>query len=321
MKKLLFAISFLQMVNVIAQPVLTNTSQIGYTAPLALASAASAGSTPIAVAGANVSWNAASLVKDPGIPIINFTVTTPVGTAYAADYPNANWYFTDPALVAIAGHNYYHLATDSFVLWGAHVAGSAYEIYDNPEMDLKFPFAYNDNVVNTYSKTNYTAAGGISSYQTGDVTLTYDGYGSLTLPAGTYNNVIRIKKVRTNNLGPTLTSYTWYHATNGERLLFYEEKAGATINVIFNTNVVSSISDVFSNNQIDIKVDPNSGAMMIQSDKKIEKVTLYSTTGAAIKQIQNVNSNQINFVNEAAKGVYILSVMSEGRVSNSKIVF
>ncbi len=182
MKKILFLILTFPTLQTVAQPILTGTSPIGYVAPLAVVSAATLPLVPIATNGANVTWDASGLLKDAGIPIINYTVSSPAGTPYATDYPVANWHFTDPALVALIGNTYYQLTADSFVLWGAHIAGSPYEINDNPEMDLVFPFTYNQVAVNTYSKTNYTAANAVSSYQTGDVTLTYDGYGTLILP-------------------------------------------------------------------------------------------------------------------------------------------
>lgn len=321
MRKIIFVLSSLFTLNSVAQPVLTATSPVGYVAPLAVVSAATVSMVPIATAGANANWDASALVKDAAIPVINYTVSDPAGTTYAADYPNANWHFTDPALVAIIGNTYYSLSADSFVLWGAHTTGSAYEIYDNPEMDLAFPFAYNQAVVNTYSKTNYNAAGGVSSYQTGDVTLTYDGYGTLVLPNGTYSNVVRVKKVRTNNLGPTLNSYTWYNSVNGERLLFYEEKAGGTPNAVYNTNVVSSISTAQKNNNISISTDIDQKQVQISSSKNIDKVNVYSIEGQLLYTFKNISSGKFNLSIAAARGVYIVYVESGSERISGKVIF
>ncbi len=321
MKKIIFACSFFLALKTAAQPVLTNTSQIGYVAPVAVASAATVPLVPIATTGANVTWDCSGLLKEAAVPIINYTVSAPAGTLYAADYPGANWHFTDPAFVAIIGHTYYNLSIDSFVLWGRHVTGNAYEIYDNPEMDLKFPFGYSQSVNNTYSKTNYNAAGGISSYQTGDVTLTYDGYGTLILPNGTYTDVVRVKKVRTNNLGPTLNSYFWYNSTNGERLLFYEEKDGAGPNVVFNTNVVNSVSVINNDNKITIGNNVDDHKVVISSSKNIDKIFVYNITGQLVYSMKNINTNKLDFSLESAKGLYIISIETDGHTVNDKVLF
>ncbi|MCC7030394.1 MAG: T9SS type A sorting domain-containing protein [Chitinophagaceae bacterium] len=321
MKQIIYAFITLISLRCAAQPVLTTTSQIGYVAPIAVVSAATLPMVPIATTGANASWDASGLVKDAATPIINYTVSAPAGTTYAADYTNANWHFTDPALLAILGNTYYNLSADSFVLWGAHVTGSAYEIYDNPEMDLAFPFAYNQIVNNTYSKTNYTAAGGISSYQTGNVTLTYDGYGTLILPNGTYNNVVRIKKVRTNDLGPTLTSYYWYNSVNGANLLMYEEKAGGTPNAAFNTNVVSRVADLQNNYQVQISTDLENNMIVINSASNIDRVKVYSLTGQLILSASNINAAHWHQQLQSAKGMYLVQVECNGETIKGKVNF
>lgn len=321
MKKI-FLISLLCIgLHSLAQPVLSTTSNIGYVAPYAVASAATAPLTPIGTMGANVTWDASGLIKDAGIPLVSYSVLTPVGTMYAADYPAANWYFTDPALVALVGHTYYNLSSDSFVLWGAHVTGSPYEIYDNPEMELTFPFSYNQTINNSYSKTNYNAGGGISSIQNGDVTLTYDGYGTLILPNGTYNNVVRIKKVRTNNLGPTLTSYRWYKASDGEQLLMYEEKAGGTLNVVYNANVVNSISDIQNNKLIHISNNVDINYITIKADNNISSVSLYTITGQRLKQYNQINANYFHLSKESSKGLYLVAVEIDGHTTMQKVIF
>ncbi|MBK8329007.1 MAG: hypothetical protein IPL09_05975 [Bacteroidetes bacterium] len=80
MKKILFALSLCLSFNAFAQPVLNNTSQIGYVAPIAVASVATGTLVPVATAGANVTWSCVGLVKDAGYPIINYTVSSPAGT-------------------------------------------------------------------------------------------------------------------------------------------------------------------------------------------------------------------------------------------------
>ncbi len=218
-----------------AQTTLTTTSAIGYTSSFNQASSATAAMVPIGITGNGVTWNCATLTPDAAIPTIHLTVSSPVGTTYAADYPNANWYFTDPALVALLGHHYYKLTADSMVLYGEHTTGNSYEIYQDPEMDIPFPFSLGDIDTNSYSKTNYNSSGSVSSYQTGTTIISYIGFGTLVLPQASYADVALIKNERSNSLGPTTVSYTWIKVSTGEKLLIYETNGGIKVNYVSST--------------------------------------------------------------------------------------
>ncbi len=320
MKKLILSLLSFAALGLSAQPVLTTTSPIGYIGPIAQASAATVPLVPTTTTGANVTWDCSGLLPEAGLPNINFTVSAPAGTAYAADYPQSNWYFTDPALVNVIGHHYYTLTADSFVLWGAHTMGQPYEICDNPELELVFPLAYNQTSANSYSKTNYNAGGGVSSYQTGTNTITYDGYGTLILPGGTYNNVVQVSRVRTNSLGPTLNSKSWYQGATGERILLWEEKDAAPPHVVYKATIVNQLAQVEASKNLKVSTEPGSGIIHIQASKGINRVSLYSATGALLKTIPTGNATQYSLPAQYARGMYILTVETEGQVISSKIV-
>jgi hypothetical protein len=172
MKKIILSLSLLiSSLYSFSQASIQSTSPIGYVMPIKIASAATAASVPIATIGSGVTWDCSNLVQESGTPTVNFSVVPTTGTPYVTDYPSANWCFTDPALTSVVGFSYHQLTTDSFMFWGAHTNGSAYEIYDNPEIVLVFPFAYNQSVNKSYSKTNYNAAGGVSSYLMQRITM------------------------------------------------------------------------------------------------------------------------------------------------------
>lgn len=312
-KQLPLLFGFISCFAINAQTTINTTSQIGYSAPLMIASSATASTVDITIIGASVTWNSSNLMQENGTPTVNFSVSVPSGTAFASDYPNANWYWTDPALSSVVGHHYYTLTADSLAMWGIHTTGQNYEIYDNPEMELKLPFSFNDNYVNTYSKTNYYANGSVSSYNTGTNTLTYDAYGTLILPNGTFNNVARIKNVRTNSLGPTTTSYDWYLISTGELLLNYETNGG--LQVVYNNSVPSGIDDVNANN-FSVIVSPNpfttSSTLKINSSEilKNAEVKIYDVPGKEVKSIP-VNSNEIIINRKGLEnGIYFYSLIN-----------
>ncbi len=311
-KHITFFYAMLAVLTLRAQTTITTTTQIGYTAPLIIASASTAASVPINTSGAAVTWNCANLQQETGTPIINYTVSSPAGTTYANDYPKANWYFTDPALTAVFGHHYYSLTTDSLVLWGEHTTGKSYEIYDDPQIDLKLPFSYSNVYANSYSKTSYNANGSVSSSQTGTVTLTYDGYGTLILPNGTFTNVARIKKERTNSLGPTTVSYTWYSIATGAQLMNYETNGG--LQVVYN-NVASTNINNLQNNNYTVQLFPNPfydyATLKVRGNNTVNngKVVIFNILGQPVKTVNIINNEAKIERDNLLKGIYFYSLI------------
>lgn len=299
-----------------AQTTISTTTQIGYTAPLIIASASTAATVSVNTSGAAVTWNCANLQQESGTPIINYTVSSPAGTAYASDYPKANWYFTDPALSSVFGHHYYSLTADSLVLWGEHTAGKSYEIYDDPQIDLKLPMSYNGTYANSYSKTSYNANGSISSSQTGIVTLTYDSYGTLILPNGTFTNVARIKKERTNSIGPTTVSYTWYLAATGAQLMHYETNGG--LQVVYN-NVASTDIETIKHKDFAVEMFPNPfhdfTTLKVTGNNKLSngKLIIFNVLGQPVKTLDVINNEVKLERDNLLKGIYFYSLMDNDK--------
>ncbi len=132
--------------------------------------------------------------------------------------------------------------------------------------------------------------------------------------------MIRIKKVRTNNLGPTLNSYTWYNSVNGERLLFYEEKAGASPNAVFNTNIVNSLSDIAESGHIHIAKDMQRNEIVIQADQAVHRVLVYNLSGQFVRSFEPSAAGTIRFRLDFARGVYLLRVESGSQTAYGKVV-
>lgn len=317
MKKIILSLVFMATsATLFAQANIQNTMQIGYAMPIQIASTATAATVPIGTSGNGVTWDCSNLVQEVGTPTINFNVVSTAGTPYVSDYPSANWCFTDPALAAQVGYSYHQLTTDSFMFWGAHKSASAYEIYDNPEVVLVFPFAYNQSVTNSYSKTNYTAAGGVSSYQTGDITITYEGFGTLMLPGATYTSVAKVKSVRTNSLGPTTTSYMWYNTSNGERLLTYDGVSGNQ--VIYRSGTPMSVNTISSKNTIECQ--NHASNLVIKSMSKLERVQLVNVTGQVVYSNSAVAQNDLIIgTQEFPRGIYMVVAKSANQTKSFKV--
>jgi hypothetical protein len=140
-------------------------------------------------AGANQTWNFATLQPLSGNSTSQQEYIAVAGTPYAAMYPAANlallveenpnvyaYYLKQPDRLTILG-----LASEDFV-----------QLYSDPEAVLRFPITFTQTLEDDFAYT-VDAGAGVVTYTEGSRTFTYDAYGTLTTPLGTFNNTMRYK--------------------------------------------------------------------------------------------------------------------------------
>lgn len=183
-------------------------------------------------AGANQTWNFGSLT--PGTSPYTNQYISPVGAPGASNYPTA----TVVAKVGTApnlSYAYYTNSSSSAQINGFYttVSGTPLAIvYSNPITIVNYPLTYlssgSDNFLSSYSTTfsGFT----VNQYQSGSISYIADGYGTLTTPAGTYTNCLRVKyrRVQVDSSvyvglpippavsNTNVTSYTYFTLTNGK---------------------------------------------------------------------------------------------------------
>lgn len=301
------------------------STSLTQTLNVAIASQSSFNLALTTTTGNAVTWNAGGLVQQTGTPLIHFIYGNPASTPNGALFPTSNYAQYDPALTSVIAYGYVNFSADSVVTVGEYSPSTAHEIYQNGDKHLIFPFAYGQTFNDNYAKTNYSNATTISSFQTGSRTVTYNGYGTLILPQGTFNNVALISEMRTNSIGPNSNSYTWYQVSNGKKLMFYENNAG-NITIAYNTDLASGINELNSKYSIILFPNPASESVQlnINSPKQLinNELKLIDAYG---KEVRSINFNE-NFVvikrNELKSGVYFYSLKTEDNtVLTGKIVF
>jgi hypothetical protein len=142
-------------------------------------------------AGANQNWDFSGLEPLSGVTGTKYLYLAPSGTPsqYAAQFPAAN------LAVQIgegdtAVYSYTKKEANQFVFLGA-VGEDFIQEYPNTDIQLK-SLSYNGSFSDDF--TNMTDAGtGYVFYGHGSRTITYDAYGTLKTPAGTFQNAMRIK--------------------------------------------------------------------------------------------------------------------------------
>ncbi len=178
--------------------------------------------------GANVTWNFSTLASTA---TSGFYYVEASLTPYGYLFPQAN-----------LGQN---LGNNTYGYYQVNWAGIAYcggyssdgpSIYTDPENLMIFPFSY------TSYMTDYFAAsfvsGGNHYIRKGTVNSNGDGYGTLILPWGTVNNVLRVHSLE-NYSDSTTSGITYCTADN-----YYWYKGGTHHPVVTYRNLITGIASV-----------------------------------------------------------------------------
>lgn len=266
--------------------------------------------------GNGVTWDATGIKQQIGTPPVSFIYGDPSLTPNGSLYPNSNLAQYDPALTALIGYNYFQLTNDSIVSWGDYQPSTQHEIFQNPDKRLIFPLSYGDFFTDTYAKTNYSNATTISSYQTGSRTVTFNGYGTLILPQGKFNNVALISELRTNSLGPNSTDFTWFNLDDGRQLMYFAENDGK-VTIFYTSDIPSGIKTEMPDDRI-IYSNTISDQIKIVENNSYQIYRLFDINGKLIKS-GKLTENNIN-VADLTDGYYLLQLVGNKIIQNERIM-
>lgn len=186
--------------------------------------------------GPATTWNFSTLTANGTYQ--NDTFFTPSATRYGALFPSA-----DIALHEVnPGTNYYvyyqNDAANGFYKRIANVQPDTV-IYSDPANEFPYPLAFNNNYNDTYY-AHYHSGSGFST-MAGNVTGVVDGYGTLTTPAGTFYNVVRLHAHRVEHDTVTVSGNPFPVLADFEYYTWYQDSAYFPIMLIGTTNVTSSV--------------------------------------------------------------------------------
>lgn len=292
---------------------LTNTTSAN------IATNSSFNSALTTVIGNGVTWDASGLTIQAGTPVVHFSFENPTSTPQGTLFPSSNYVEYDPALTSIVSYNYYLYNSDSITSVGSYDPSAAHEIFQNPDKHLIFPFAYGQSFTDNYSKTNYSNATTVSSYQTGTRTVSFNGFGTLILPQATFNNVALISESRTNSLGPISHEYTWYDISNGRKLLYRSENNGSIITV-WSSGITLGLEEKNLTNSVVIYPNPikDISTLKIHSENLLNNAVLkiYNIMGVEIKSIPVKNQEVIIDKEGVETGIYFYNLLDCNRILN-----
>lgn len=262
--------------------------------------------------GNGVTWNASGLTQKSGTPLVHLSYHAPSSTPKGSLYPNSNYCEYDPDLTAAIEYKYYGISADSMVVWGGYAPDHEHEIYQDPDKHLVFPMAFGESFTDPYAKTNYSDATTISSYQTGARTVTFAGYGTLTLPQGTFTGIGLFTEVRTNSLGPDSYYYNWVRLSDGKRMLFRSENDGS-ITTVYSTEMSTGLGEEVSTSNVSVWPNPvNIQAPYLNLQSNVSLVqsvfTLRDVAGKIVYQT-TVTGNRLELPQDIKfDGLYVYSL-------------
>ncbi|WP_347219928.1 T9SS type A sorting domain-containing protein [Chryseobacterium sp.] len=333
MKKLNFVLFLFTGMMAYAQPSVTRAGVDRLNTTISLKSEDVSGtSITTGSAGANITWDFSAYT---GTNPVTYTAKACPGEANCFRFPGAN---RITSMANIDTHDFSSMTDTEATMLGSYsgpALGDVTATYINPLTEYKFPITYLQQFDDTYEFNSVSAAIG-NTNETGQVSVSVDGYGTVITPKGTYSNVLRIKRMRTGTqtfagsptpITATYTneSYQWLSQADGMVFSF----AINTFVLNGNTNVSKSVSyldtAVLSTVDLDSKkrefsVYPNPSAdfITIASKEGLKKVTVSSVEGKTV--LTAGNSGNID-ISKLPKGIYILQgELKNGNVISKKII-
>ncbi len=189
--------------------------------------------------------------------------------------------------------------------WTISSPGVGNDYSPNPRTLMRFPFNYLDTESDTWQKVGGSVE---------NVTVTYDGYGTLITPTFTYTNVVRIKE----DYGGTDIDYQWYTVNPLMAVAIFDHNNntlyhfGATPNKLSDKEPLSNHVVIYPNladNEVCIEQLPVHSSVMISD---VTGKLLFNTTVNA----ERINVNTTTF----ASGIYLLTIEHNGKKFQEKLV-
>ncbi len=333
-KMLLFAATMIVSTSLHAQPTLTQGNcapQVGNTFTTHNVAYAAPGS-----GGANATWDFSGLVSG-GTSTYSWVdpSTTPNGTDFSGATVS---YESSP-------NNFVYVQTSSSKYETKGIDNNGIIInYNDPETILEFPLTYSDtwsdNLASTY------VSGGYTFYRSGSNIGVADGYGTLILPYGTFNNVLRVTVtsdfIDEYNPGiPLFVEYDvvntyWYLPGINNPLLqmssFSSSTGGAPTITQYGYYIDQlhvGVEGYTPHELFHMQVFPNPATTTANvryalKDGGNVRISLYNTLGQEVQTMVNQTQSTGDYtttinVNDLKKGIYLIRMEVGGQAQTEKL--
>jgi Secretion system C-terminal sorting domain len=281
-------------------------------------------------AGANQTWDFTALAGSTGE--LNSCISS-ASTANASSFPNSNVALSSSP----ASMRYYRTTSAALENHGTWV-GNVLTPFSDPEDLVRFPFTSGNSFTDTWSGT-YTTSYQI--FRKGTTSVTADAFGTITTPAGTFTNVLRVHFVQAYqdsfNFGAPFVitfnndEYMWYQegfhnqvattfaltSSSGLNATGASYSSTGPVAMVNTTDLVAS-ANLFPN--------PAADHMTLELELPLSQdvgVRVFNSLGQQVNAIEATKGNPgINrfevAVDQLSEGIYFAKITVNGQTSSTK---
>jgi hypothetical protein len=212
--------------------------------------------------------------------------------------------------------------------WGEYASGgNAYQIYSDAKDLLRFPIGFGQSFTDEYASANRISENAGEYNRQGVINVEVDANGTLITPAGTFNNVLRVKSTDTfqniglpptpgSNPNGTITTYSFISADfPGVFLMQYRisEIGGgaAQVSAFYSSATASSNGNRISADDISIYPNPATDHITVRIRGTIQFVEVLDVYGRVVEhRVAQRNSRSIVIrCDELTAGTYFIKVI------------
>lgn len=254
-------------------------------------------------AGPNKTWNFSGLTM---VSVGTSATTDPAGKPGANTFPTANFCSADTSEPPSSFVYFRHDAQKMELLGELYVGIGTVNYNANPKTYLEFPYTYNKVITDTYKAALDDDA---TSF-----TTTYDAYGTLILPFGTYQNVIRQKIVENGQ-----TDYIWFHVSPFFPIIQTALADGAM--GILKTPSVLATAHFDQSSAFTVSPNPSSGIFNITlTNVREAQIDVYDLVGKLIVSQKSSDVSTAIDLQNCNAGIYLVKVTANDQTSVQKII-
>lgn len=273
--------------------------------------------------GENVTWDFSGITLDGTSS--GYTFVTPGSTGHGDLFPGANVAADQGA----DNYVYYKINASEWSLHGVYTPVTTLS-YSDPETYLTFPLTYGSTFSDNLYCEYFT---GIETIRDGSVSVEADGYGTLKLPGGNYENVLRVvlhELYSDEFTGLPFTSdydFTHYYflreGTKGPLFQYsYMVVGGLTPTTVesasVNANIGAvSISDHQTDNTLSLFPNPAQNTITVNLQNiAAEQVLITDISGRTLltKTISGNTSSVAFDVHDLPAGMYLARVITTSQI-------
>jgi hypothetical protein len=304
MKNKIIIIALLLQLCVSAQPVI-NFSDLNFNASGTVYSA-----NPVGIiagsSGANQTWDYSAIA----LTTIGTGSSTVVATApFASNFPQANYFVKSTT----NGTSYYIIAkitTTTKLETLALVTDTSILVNftPNPQTQFEFPLTYNQTITDSYALL-------VTPTVNTTFTIKYDGYGTLITPFGTYNNVVRLKKL--DGIFPV---FSWYTLNPLKQIVNIQFGSGGVTSASFYEYPNLQVTQNEVQKSLLLYPNPTSDYFTISKQNNTTfEYKIFDLVGKIVKN-DKAKSNEKIDIEHLKYGSYIVQIIDEeGNISKQKL--